>query len=147
MERREFLKRVIKVLFAFVGVVLLFTLAYVYPSRIKKRKLSYVYLMEEDDLPKQGVKKVSYHYAQNDRTVTNRTFVTVLDGSAVAFSPVCPHLGCLVNWDGRATQFICPCHGGKYDKMGNVVAGPPPRPLTRLPLKITEEKVFIGITV
>jgi Rieske Fe-S protein len=31
--------------------------------------------------------------------------------------------------------------------MGNVVAGPPPRPLTRLPLKITEEKVFIGITV
>lgn len=49
-----------------------------------------------------------------------------------AFSRVCTHLGCTVMWNEAERQFECPCHGGIFDEEGNVVAGPPPTPLTRL---------------
>jgi succinate dehydrogenase / fumarate reductase iron-sulfur subunit len=50
----------------------------------------------------------------------------------VCFSNSCPHLGCAVSWDKATERFKCACHGGAFDKEGNVLAGPPPRPLERL---------------
>jgi Rieske Fe-S protein len=41
-------------------------------------------------------------------------------------------------------QFFCPCHNGVYDKQGNVVSGPPPRPLDRYELKVDGEQIFMG---
>jgi menaquinol-cytochrome c reductase iron-sulfur subunit len=46
-----------------------------------------------------------------------------------AFSNVCTHLGCRVNWQADKKEYICPCHDGHFDVDGKVVAGPPPRPL------------------
>ncbi|RME66309.1 MAG: hypothetical protein D6778_04940 [Nitrospirae bacterium] len=68
-------------------------------------------------------------------------------GTLYALSPVCTHLGCLVNWNYLKGEFQCPCHGGRYDIKGRVIGGPPPRPLTRLPLKIEGEKVLVGLKV
>jgi succinate dehydrogenase / fumarate reductase iron-sulfur subunit len=53
----------------------------------------------------------------------------------VCFSDSCPHLGCAVSWDNATERFKCACHGGPFDRYGNVLAAPPPRPLTRLPWK------------
>ena len=53
-----------------------------------------------------------------------------------AFSAVCQHLGCSVRWDAAKKQFLCPCHGGVYDRDGRVVSGPPPRPLERLNIRV-----------
>jgi succinate dehydrogenase / fumarate reductase iron-sulfur subunit len=53
----------------------------------------------------------------------------------ICFSSSCPHLGCAVSWDNAAGRFKCACHGGAFDKDGNVLAGPPPRPLARLAWK------------
>ena len=50
-------------------------------------------------------------------------------GEIVALSPVCKHLGCVVNWEGDKTKsehFYCPCHGGLYTKDGTNVPGTPP---------------------
>ncbi|MCW2928600.1 MAG: Rieske 2Fe-2S protein [Thermoleophilia bacterium] len=44
-------------------------------------------------------------------------------------SNVCMHLGCPVQ--ASTTGFVCPCHGGSYDKDGKRQAGPPVRPLDR----------------
>lgn len=56
----------------------------------------------------------------------------------------CSHLGCSVRWDGEMRRFRCPCHGGQYDEQGRVVAGPPPRDLTRLEVRLDEaENVFV----
>jgi Rieske Fe-S protein len=41
-----------------------------------------------------------------------------------------------VNWNEVKGQFICPCHGGVYDRDGRVVSGPPPAPLTRLNVRV-----------
>jgi quinol---cytochrome c reductase iron-sulfur subunit, bacillus type len=49
----------------------------------------------------------------------------------VALSSRCAHLGCPVRYVSAAERFICPCHGGVYDFLGEVVGGPPVRPLDR----------------
>jgi menaquinol-cytochrome c reductase iron-sulfur subunit len=61
----------------------------------------------------------------------------------VAFSVNCTHLGCPVRWLAGANLFMCPCHGGVYYGDGKVAAGPPPRPLTRYPVRISEGNVEI----
>jgi menaquinol-cytochrome c reductase iron-sulfur subunit len=48
----------------------------------------------------------------------------------------CAHLGCPVE-EGSGT-YACPCHGGAYDDRGLVSGGPPPRPLDRFDIKITD---------
>ena len=55
-----------------------------------------------------------------------------------ALSATCTHLGCRVQWDTNAKHFLCPCHGGIYDRDGHVVSGPPPRPLDRIDARLNE---------
>lgn len=64
----------------------------------------------------------------------------------VAFSIYCTHTGCPVNWVGDAQLFLCPCHGGIFDRQGDVTAGPPPRPLDRAPVRVRNGRVEIRTT-
>jgi len=74
-------------------------------------------------------------------------FAIVHDGRATsglaALVTTCSHLGCGVSWDAGRKAFLCPCHGGVYGSDGAVLAGPPPRPLTRLPLVVAGGRVQI----
>ncbi len=54
------------------------------------------------------------------------------DDSVAVLSPICPHLGCPVNWHPEQSEFRCPCHGGTFNANGQVVAGPPPRSMDAL---------------
>ena len=60
------------------------------------------------------------------------------DDQFVAFAVNCAHLGCPVRWLPEANIFMCPCHGGVYYSNGDVAAGPPPRPLSRMPVRVRE---------
>jgi cytochrome b6-f complex iron-sulfur subunit len=62
----------------------------------------------------------------------------------LALSMICTHMGCTVQWRVANRQFYCPCHDGKFDEFGDVVGGPPPLPLERLPVKTLADKVIIG---
>ena len=64
----------------------------------------------------------------------------------IAFSIHCTHLGCPVTWLPDAELFMCPCHGGVYTKDGSVAAGPPPKPLTRHPVRVRNGSVEILTT-
>lgn len=66
------------------------------------------------------------------------------DQGFVAISRVCTHLGCLVEYQKDKKRLFCPCHGATYDLKGNVVSGPPPKPLTQFPLKIEGDSIIIG---
>jgi len=61
----------------------------------------------------------------------------------IAMSNVCTHLGCRVRWITDQNKFFCPCHNGVFDKEGNVVEGPPPRPLDRFKVKVEDNQLFV----
>lgn len=60
------------------------------------------------------------------------------EGNLHAFSPVCRHMGCIVQWNRAERTWDCPCHGGRYDRFGTVIMGPPKSPLPAEPL--TEQR-------
>jgi Rieske Fe-S protein len=62
----------------------------------------------------------------------------------IAISTRCAHLGCPVRYVSAAERFICPCHGGVYDKLGKVNGGPPVRPLDRFYTRVRGGRVQIG---
>ncbi len=66
---------------------------------------------------------------------TATVWVARRTGRLDAFRAVCTHLGCSVAWEERREAFVCPCHGGLFSRDGQVLAGPPPRPLERLEIK------------
>jgi nitrite reductase/ring-hydroxylating ferredoxin subunit len=73
---------------------------------------------------------------------TRKQSVVFIDRDASgyrAFSAVCAHLGCRVRWDDAKQQYLCPCHGGVYDRQGQVVSGPPPRGLDRLNVRVNPQ--------
>ena len=65
-------------------------------------------------------------------------------GDLVAFSAVCTHLGCIVQWEKHKQDFLCPCHAGHYSADGVVTAGPPPKPLKKLPFAVAGGNVTVG---
>lgn len=61
----------------------------------------------------------------------------------VAMSNTCTHLGCRVRWITDQEQFFCPCHNAAFDKDGEVLSGPPPRPLDRYEVKVEDDQLYI----
>jgi Rieske Fe-S protein len=62
----------------------------------------------------------------------------------VAISTRCAHLGCPVRYYQAAQRFVCPCHGGVYGFEGQVVGGPPVRPLDRFYTRVRLGRVEVG---
>jgi quinol---cytochrome c reductase iron-sulfur subunit, bacillus type len=62
----------------------------------------------------------------------------------IAISTRCAHLGCPVRFVRAAGNFICPCHGGVYDFEGQVIGGPPVRPLDRFQTRVTGDTLEVG---
>lgn len=46
------------------------------------------------------------------------------DGTIIALSPRCAHMGCTVDWNGVERTWDCPCHGSRYTKEGDLLQGP-----------------------
>jgi len=74
-------------------------------------------------------------------------FVRRLTGKSPRFqalSALCSHKGCPVAWRPGEKHFVCPCHRGKFDANGKNVAGPPPAPLSSLPVNVVRGLVMVG---
>jgi len=68
----------------------------------------------------------------------------VAPGKFHAFSAICTHLGCIVQWFSDKGEFICPCHGGRFSPDGKVLGGPPPRPLDSIQVAVSGEELVLG---
>ena len=88
------------------------------------------------ELPVGGTKVINYGGVS--------TLVLRTPESLRAFSLVCTHLGCIVEWQKDKSEFYCPCHDGRFDEFGDVLAGPPPIPLEEFPVTVDNDTVTVG---
>ena len=88
------------------------------------------------ELPVGGVKSITYGGVP--------TVVIRSPESTRAFSLVCTHLGCIVEWKDASKEFYCACHDGRFDQFGEVISGPPPVPLEQFPVSVEDETVIVG---
>jgi Rieske Fe-S protein len=82
-----------------------------------------------------------------EKTV-NSYGVYILRGSeaendVLALSNVCTHLSCRVTWEDDQGEYVCPCHDAQFDIVGEVLGGPPPRPLDPYETKVEEGNLMI----
>lgn len=73
----------------------------------------------------------------------SRFYLVRLDEGFLALYRKCPHLGCVVPWDEELDKFNCPCHSSLFNKEGEVLSGPAPRPLDYFPVEIRGGEVFV----
>ncbi len=83
------------------------------------------------------------------KKVYAESIVAGMQKGIVALFQKCPHLGCRVPWCQTSQWFECPCHGSKYNRVGEKKGGPAPRGMDRFPLDVSPAGVVIntGIVV
>lgn len=69
--------------------------------------------------------------------------IRLANGEYVAYKQRCTHLSCPVHYAAQSNRLECPCHHGAFDAAtGTVLEGPPPRPLPRIELSVTDGKIY-----
>jgi cytochrome b6-f complex iron-sulfur subunit len=117
---------------AFIRNVFLFLV----PPRRKKKYHKYL-VAEEQEIPVGQAKQI---------TISKKpVFVLHMEDGYHVYSGICTHLGCIVRWEEDKQRFYCPCHKGVYDKHGNVISGPPPRPLDQFEVVKEGKLVYIQV--
>ena len=66
-----------------------------------------------------------------------------LESGFLALFRSCPHLGCIIHWDTGQEEFQCPCHAGVFNQVGEVLAGPVPRPMDIFPIEIVDGQILV----
>ncbi|MDQ7820805.1 MAG: Rieske (2Fe-2S) protein [Armatimonadota bacterium] len=66
------------------------------------------------------------------------------EGEVRAFSAVCTHLACTVQYRPDLRHIWCACHDGHYDLHGQVLSGPPPRPLEPYVVTIKGDDIIVS---
>lgn len=65
-------------------------------------------------------------------------------GELKAFTAICTHLDCTVQYREDFKHIWCACHNGHYNLNGINIAGPPPRPLTPFKLNIKNDEIYVS---
>ena len=65
-------------------------------------------------------------------------------GEVRAFTAICTHLGCTVQYRPDLQHIWCACHDGHYDLNGKNIAGPPPRPLAPYNVNIRGDEIIVS---
>lgn len=138
VNRRGFFKRLLMGfgLFASYGTGAVYGLQFLLPQK-KARKFRKLLIASLNELPQNGSKTF--------KDLSGREMVLVnTEQGLKAISTSCTHLGCKAYWEPDNDRFFCPCHDGVFDINGNVVSGPPPRPLDRYEVEVDEnDNVFV----
>jgi cytochrome b6-f complex iron-sulfur subunit len=137
MNRRSFLKIILAFLGSITFLSFIFSFFKYLTALPARAAAANKIVIPKNEIPSGDARDFVYQNAA--AVVINRP-----DKGFIAFSRTCTHLGCLVEFNKNRQILLCPCHAGVYDLEGNVVSGPPPKPLTPIPLKIEGDSIIIG---
>jgi Rieske Fe-S protein len=136
--KRDFLKVVLgSGLAALAGAVLYPIITYLKPPVQAEVEVKSVSAGKMGDIPRESGKIVKFG---SKPVILVRTAADELR----AFSAVCTHLDCTVQFNKDIGMIWCACHNGKYDLTGRNVAGPPPRPLEPYKVIIQGDEILIA---
>lgn len=83
---------------------------------------------------------LNFHYPNEEESAI---LVRSRDGGYAAFGQKCTHLSCPVYYSKQNDRLECPCHEGGFDaRTGEVLYGPPPRPLDKIEIEVRGDQVF-----
>ena len=137
-KKRDFLKWILSGgLIAFIGSVLYPLLEYLKPPPQGEVEVSSVKVGKLSDIPKNSGQIVKFG---SKPVILIRTSA----GDLRAFSAVCTHLQCTVQYRGDWNVIWCACHNGKYDLNGRNISGPPPRPLEHYNVVQRGDEVYVS---
>jgi cytochrome b6-f complex iron-sulfur subunit len=86
-----------------------------------------------DDYP---VNSVTYFAVQ-------KVYLVRIAEGFFAESAICTHLGCITKWNPMDNLIECPCHGSRYERDGEVVRGPAPKPLPHFALHLMPDGTLL----
>jgi Rieske Fe-S protein len=152
LSRRDFMKTAIWGMGGLIGIGYgIAAVAYVVGPALKKQGTETWVRLGSTSKVELGVPTL-YTFTIETQTgwITNTqemsTYILTTDGRTyIAMSNVCTHLGCRVRWIADQEEFFCPCHNGVFDISGNVISGPPPRPLDRYDVKVENDQLYIKV--
>lgn len=147
-ERRRFLKALVGVLSAALGLILGLPALRALFVATPAKGVPWSRVGAVGDLPQGSVVEMKFETLETDAYLRTTALSSVWVVGATAgridvYSPVCPHLGCHFLWNGSTSRFECPCHASVFALDGRVLAGPAPRPLDALPYKVENGTLFV----
>jgi cytochrome b6-f complex iron-sulfur subunit len=137
-SKRSFLKVLLSGgLVALAGSILYPIFAYLKPPKQNEVEVTSVKAGKTSELEKDSGKIVKF----GSKPVI---LIKTADGTLKAFSAVCTHLDCTVQYKKELGLIWCACHNGKYDLSGRNVSGPPPRPLDEYRVTLQGDEISIS---
>jgi cytochrome b6-f complex iron-sulfur subunit len=122
---------------AFVAAAAYPIIRFIIPPKIAEAPLDNVVAAKADQLqPNSGV---IFKFGNKPGLL-----IRLPSGDFKAFSAVCTHLNCTVQYRPEDKDIWCACHNGHYDLNGNVISGPPPRPLEEYAVFVRNGEVVVA---
>ena len=109
---------------------------YLEPPKVEEVNVSNVKIGAVEDMEKDSGKIIKFG---------NKPVIVIRkpEGEYIAFTAVCTHLDCIVQFRKDYGQIYCACHNGRYDLNGRNVSGPPPAPLKKFGVTIKNDEVIV----
>lgn len=149
LDRRAFLGRAAGGVVAFIGTVLAGSLAtFAVSPALREEAAPWIDVGTFGEFPVGAPRLTQFIKRRRDGWVDTEEprsawVVRAGEHEAAVFNGRCTHLGCAYSWRAETREFVCPCHAGRFALDGQVLGGPPPRPLDTLAYRVEQGRLVI----
>ena len=153
VSRRDFIKTTTAAVGGLIGLATAVpVIGYLFSPALRESKANHWIDLGSLEKYPVGITPSIFEFTQTNVNGWERTsvsygvYIVREDGNTVqVLSNVCTHLGCRVTWHPDIQHYVSPCHDGHFNLTGQVVSGPPPRPLDEFITKIENGNLFIQL--
>lgn len=141
-SRRNFLTRILSAWASITAVPFVLGIGrFIYPPLGREKTVESAVAAKIIDIPANGAKIIKF----NKKPVV---IVRTLHEQYKAFSAVCTHLGCIVEYKGeQGGYFQCNCHGSMFDMNGRNIRGPAAVPLPEFKVSLKDTDIIVSVVV